>query len=324
MWCAYLVSMVAALALCAAFCGLETGVYVLNKARLDLRAERGWRSAKLLKAMLARPGNLLVVLLVGTNLAAYLVTFAISAMFLLSGAGRRTEWYTIAAATPLLFILGDSVPKNIFHRHAEVLVYRLVWALRASSVVFNVVGLAPLVRGFAWLVIRLAPARGGSRRAAGAESLWAVVAEGAASGVLTDHQAVMADRVMRIKGVALGDVMVPMSRVVAVTVGVTRGELVGVLERHNYSRLPVVDEAGGVVGVLNIYDVLTDESLSSPTDAAGTPLHLAAGVTVTDALYRMKQANSAMAIVVSKAGRPEGIVTIKDIVEEIVGELQAW
>ena len=134
----------------------------------------------------------------------------------------------------------------------------------------------------------------------------------------------MADRVMRIKGVALGDVMVPMSRVVAVTVGVTRGELVGVLERHNYSRLPVVDEAGGVVGVLNIYDVLTDESLSSPTDAAGTPLHLAAGVTVTDALYRMKQANSAMAIVVSKAGRPEGIVTIKDIVEEIVGELQAW
>ena len=93
--------MAAGLALCAAFCGLETGVYVLNKARLDLRAERGWQSAKLLKAMLARPGNLLVVLLVGTNLAAYLVTFAISAMFLLSGAGRRTEWYTIAAATPL-------------------------------------------------------------------------------------------------------------------------------------------------------------------------------------------------------------------------------
>ena len=69
----------------------------------------------------------------------------------------------------------------------------------------------------------LAPREAGPRRAGGAESLWAVLAEGAASGVLTDRQAVMADRVMRINEVSLEDVMVPMSRVAVAPVGMCRG-----------------------------------------------------------------------------------------------------
>jgi len=322
-WWLWAAAVAACVGLRALYAGLETGVYVLNKVRLDLRAGGGWGPARHVRAMLGRPNNLLAVLLIGTNLASYLATFAIGMMFLQAGAGGRTEWYTIAAATPVLFIFGESVPKNVFQRLGETLVYRCAGVLRISSVVFSACGLSPLVRGVAWLLMRAAP--GGRRRPPGSrQSLSAIMTEGAAGGVLTHSQTIMVERVIHIGEVSLGDAMIPMSRVAAVGPGVTREGLLGVLEKHSYSRLPVLDDGGRAVGVLNIYDVLTDESVSRPADAMRPAPALAADVSVTDALFRMQQANCEMGIVADAEGLAAGIVTIKDLVEEIVGELEAW
>ena len=322
-WGGWVLAAVGGVVMCAIYCGLETGIYVLNKVRLDLHAEEGRHSAQRLKTMLGRPNNLLAVLLIGTNIAAYLTTFAISAMFLLAGAGHRTEWYTIATATPLLFVLGESVPKNVFQRAGESLVYRLVWVLRISSVVFNAVGLAPLVRGFAWLCLRLLGERS-PRQASGRQYLLTIVADSAASGVLTHSQTVMADRVMHIGQVTLGQVMTPIAGVEAMSPETTRDELLTSLAGHDFSRLPVLGGDGAIVGVINIYDVLLDESVSRPASVMTTPPDLPGETTVTDALYHMRQANAAMAVVTDSSGGHVGIVTIKDLVEEIVGELAVW
>ena len=79
----------AVLAICigldAMFCGLETGIYVMNKNRLDLHAEAGQPAARFLQRMLQTPDRLLAVLLIGTNLTRYASTFAITAMFFLAG-----------------------------------------------------------------------------------------------------------------------------------------------------------------------------------------------------------------------------------------------
>ena len=322
-WCLWAAAVAACVGLRALYAGLETGVYVLNKVRLDLRAGGGSRPARHIRAMLEKPNNLLAVLLIGTNLAGYLATFAITMMFLQAGAGGRTQWYTVAAATPVLFIFGESVPKNVFQRLGETLVYRCVGALRISSMVFNACGLSPLVRGVAWLLMRLTP--GGRRRPPGSrQSLSAIMTEGAASGVLTHSQTIMVDRVMHIGEVSLGDAMIPISRVAAVGRDVTREHLLSVLEKHSYSRLLVLDDRGRAVGVLNIYDVLTDESVSRPADAMRPAPALPPDMSVTDALFRMQQANCEMGVVEDAKGFAAGIVTIKDLVEEIVGELEAW
>ncbi|MDP6582777.1 MAG: CNNM domain-containing protein [Vicinamibacterales bacterium] len=322
-WGGWTLAAVIGVVLCAIYCGLETGIYVLNKVRLDLHAEEGRHSAQRLKAMLANPNNTLAVLLIGTNIAAYLTTFAVSAMFLLAGAGHRTEWYTIATATPLLFVLGESVPKNVFQRAGEGLVYRLAWMLGASTVVFNVVGLAPLVRGFAWLCLRLLGRRS-AQQASGRQYLLAIVADSAASGVLTHNQTVMADRVMHIGQVTLDEVMTPITRVETIGPETTRDELTASLAGHSFSRLPVLDSGGAIIGVINIYDVLLDESVSQPASVMTAPPDLPGETTVTDALYHMRQANAAMAVVVDSSGQHAGIVTVKDLVEEIVGELAVW
>jgi len=322
-WGGWSLAAAAGIVLCAIYCGMETGIYVLNKARLDLHAASGRRAAKGLKAMFARANNLLAVLLIGTNLAAYLTTFAVSAMYHHAGAGRNTEFWTIVTATPLLFVLGEGVPKDIFQRSGETLVYAMVWVLRVSSVLFNAIGLAPLVRGFAWLSLRVIPSGGGSQ-ISGDQQLRAVLADSAVSGVLTHNQTVMADRVMHIGSVTLDQAMTPISRTVTLRSDTTRDELVTSLAAHSFSRLPVMDEQKRIVGITNIYDVLLDETISRPADVMIEPTALPGDITVTDALYRMKQANAAMAVVTDPSGRQAGIVTIKDLVEEIVGELAAW
>jgi len=317
-WLGWALLLVVAVGLTALFCGMETGIYVLNKVRLDLRAEAGNRRARRMRRMLASPNNLLAVLLIGTNLSSYAAAFAVTTMFVLGGSGHAAQWYALAVTTPLLFVLGDSVPKDVFQRLAETLVYRLSGLLAAANVLFRVTGLSPLVRSVSWLV--MLPLR---RLGEGEERLSAIFAEGAAAGVLSHMQSAMVDRVMHISDVYLADVMVPMEQVVCIAPDVGRAEMLERVRQNRYSRLPVRGASGEVIGVLDVYDVLAEEAVERPADRMRDALSLPETMPVTEALYRMQRGHCMMAVVRS-GGRPAGIVTIKDLVEEIVGELQEW
>lgn len=302
--------------------GIETGIYVLNKIRLDLHASAGSKSAKRLSRLVAKPDNLLVVILIGTNIGAYIATFAISALYILFGAGQNAEWYTIATATPLLFILGESLPKNVFRRFGETLTHKCSIFLELSSVAFNWCGLAPLIRFVSRLIMMLTPA--GRRTDTPLARLTArhIVAEGAASGVITHFQSVMAQRAMEIKLVAIDTAMTPMDRVVTVPVDITRDQLTGIMRTHNYSQFPVTDQTGQIVGILNIFDMLIGDT-QNVMQVARKPITIDHESSVTDALYHLNTANRLMAVV-TKDDNPVGIITVKDLVEEIVGELEEW
>ncbi|MCK4275645.1 MAG: DUF21 domain-containing protein [Phycisphaerae bacterium] len=322
-WVAWIAVFVVSVLAGAFYAGIETGIYVLNKIRLDLAAESGDRSAILLRRHLRNPNNLLTVLLVGTNISGYVATFAVTTMFVLGGYGESAEWLTLAAATPVLFIFRESVPKNVFQRLGEKLTYRLGWVLGASSVLLNACGLAPLVKGFAWGLMRLS--RSPDRRGGAGQTLPArLVAEGYASGVLTQSQSRMADRVMRIGHVTLGDVMIPMDKVVQAPQDAGREQLLELIREQNYSHLPLLNQDGKVVGILDTYDVLADETKTAPSNLAAAPVVLDASLTVTDALYRMQAARAVIAVVQDDGGKDVGIVTIKDLIEQIVGELTDW
>ncbi len=318
-WAGWWALLVVGTAMSAFFSGMETGIYRMNKIRLDLRADSGVPAARRLSRMLGNTNNVLAVLLIGTNVANYSVTFAVTTMFVLAGTGRAAEWYALAAASPLLFVFGETVPKSVFHRRAETLTYRLSGLLRLSDLACRVTGFSPLVLALSWLLTR--PLRG--RREAVEERLGAVFAEGQASGVLTQDQSVMVDRVMNIHDVRVEDAMTPMRRVTGVRSDISQRELLETIRRSSYSRLPVRDARGAVTGVLDVYDVLTEDDVANPTERMSEPLRLPVDLTVTEALYRMQRLHKRLAVVRS-AGRDVGIVTIKDLVEEIVGELKAW
>ena len=307
----------------AFFCGMETGIYVLNKIRLDLAAESGQASARLLRRLLAKPNNLLSVLLIGTNLAGYFATFAVSSILILAGYEKSAEWMTLLVATPILFVLAESVPKNVFARLAEKNIYRLTWLLAASSALLNAVGIVPLVRGFSSMLIALAGSKGQMARHS-QPLLATLVAEGHASGALTHFQSIMADRVMRIGEINLAKVMVPMAAVVKADSNAVADELMEIISRERYSRIPLLDKSGQVSSILDTFDVLAGTGEYEPKVLGRPAIILAEDTSVTDALYRLQKAKEVIAVVADPAGKHVGIVTIKDLVEEIVGELHQW
>ncbi|MCD4825315.1 MAG: CNNM domain-containing protein [Phycisphaerae bacterium] len=304
--------------------GLEIGIYVLNKVRVELRAEAGNPQARKLRRLLQKPNRLLTVLLIGTNIHAYLAAFAVTCLFMLAGEGERAEMYTIMVTTPLLFVFSDSVPKNVYRKLAETLVYRLAWLLRAADTLFTWTGLSPLVRLFSEGLLRLLGQKKSHPSLLGHEGITAMLAEGHATGTLTFSQTNMAERVMSISHLHLSDVLTPAEEVIAMPHDVTYDEFLRRIARHSHSRLPLLKEDGQIAGIVDIYDVLTDDSRRQPAHWMTQPLRIPRTAGVTEALYLMQRSRHSLAVVTDEHDSYVGIVTIKDLVEEIVGEIEEW
>jgi CBS domain containing-hemolysin-like protein len=163
-----------------------------------------------------------------------------------------------------------------------------------------------------------------SHQALAHEGLAAILAEGQASGALTHAQSIMADRVMHLTDVTVAAVRKPLKNVLTAPQSVTREQLLELVREANYTRIPLLRDDGSVAGILDIYEVLMAEAPVRPADRMAPPLVIPDAWTVTDALYHMQTEHAPMAVVADGGGRHVGIVAVKDLVEQIVGELGAW
>lgn len=311
----------------ALFAGLETGTYVLNKARLELRIAHGDRRARRLGRALSRPQDMLAALLIATNASHYWVTALAVLMFTQSGVGKP-QLYTTMIVTPLLFVLGEMVPKNLFRVAGETLTYRLGFVVAALMGVCRWTGLSALVAAISRAVLWLMPGRPETSTAAlePRQRLHSFLSEGHAHGVLSEYQSRMAHRVVAMPLTTIREVMVPRANVVSIPVDCTRERFIETLSGHNFSRLAVWrDTPDNVIGIVNVYDVLyDDDSNAAPATHMAEPLKLAERDNVSGALLTLQRAHRSIGVVTDEKDRFVGIVTLKDLVEEIVGELEAW
>jgi len=149
-----------------------------------------------------------------------------------------------------------------------------------------------------------------------------LLAEGRASGALTHAQSLIAERIVSIGQVDVRDVMVPLEKAVVVSESVTKDELRRLLADRCPERLGVYRDAkDNVIGVLNVYDALLDESGPGPSAHIAPAVRLDEGLTVTKALVQLQLRRAAVGVVCGPKGRVVGLVTLRNLVEEIVGEL---
>jgi putative hemolysin len=315
------------LAASALLSGLETGIYVLNKVRLELRGAAGELNARRLRKAMARPQELLTSVLIGINAANYLVTIAVVALFSLTDTDNA-DLYAVAVATPVLFVFGEMVPKNLFRIAAETWPYRLAPLLTAMMKVCRVTGISPALAGLNRLMLHLL--RPDRHEVSGPldsrQRVQRFLAEGHAHGVLTAFQSHMASRVVLLRTTVIRDVMVALHHVVSIPLDCSRARFIENIKGHHYSRLVVWSERPrSIVGTVDIYDVLYDDDpTAAPAKHLAEAVRLSEALNVADALIALQRSRQTLGVVVNVADRPIGIVTIKDLVEEIVGELEEW
>ena len=310
------------------FSGSETGVYCLNHVRLRVASERGDLRARRLERMMRRPEDLVIATLLGTNIADYLATAFVTALFMGAAVSEHlVEIYATMVVTPLIFVFGGLVPKDWFRREANVLMMHLGSVTTMWLRFTRATGLVWLLRRVTKALVRwLDP----GETAAGVELLprartLALLREGAARGGLTHLQRDLMERVLKLSDVRCGDVMIPRTRSAIVSEDIKREDFLRIARMAHFSRLPVYrGHQRHIVGVVNVYDVLTDRDSRPVAAHVRPPLTLPTQMRVPAALLRMQRAREAMAIVVDAAGHCVGVLTLKDLVEEIVGELEVW
>jgi CBS domain containing-hemolysin-like protein len=308
---------------------VETGSYRLNRIRLRVRANAGDRRAATLLGLLTDLPGLVVAILIINNAANYLVTAGTTILLSEKAIGlsdMMVQLVATAVVTPVLFVFCELLPKYLFAADPERFMSPLAGTVRGTYRLLYGLGLVPALKGVSRIVMRIAH----KRRAepfTPRQRLRAVLGEGAAEGVISGYQHELVGRVLGMREQLVSRVMIPIGSVAGVPLDITRHQFVEELRRHSYSRLPVWEGSREhVVGIVHINDVLAvkGDSMDLPAlmrrDFVVVPPDMAVG----QAMLALRKARAAMAIVSDAKGRAVGIITIKDLVEEIVGELAAW
>lgn len=312
------------------FAGSEMGAYAINRVRLSLRASlsrgkgtpRMLSSARTLKDELDNPTRLLAALLLGYNITSYLAAEGLTMLLEHWGFGSfGILVFTVFIATPLLFVVNDAAPKELFRLQSDRLMYAVAPLLRLVRCFFLYTGVLPVI---GWLTKRLAALVPGgiSETTTPRQNMAELLKEGARHGVISESQASLLDRAMSLRDTSVGDEMIPWLRCHTLSETWSRSRVLDFISAYPQSRFPLVNTKGQLLGLVDAIDVLTNPD-ASLTSLARPAMELDPVLSVRDALARLNAAGQRLAVVKLR-GKPVGIVTAKDLVEPLTGELEAW
>jgi CBS domain containing-hemolysin-like protein len=310
------------LALCvlasALYSGSEIGFYSLSPVQVDLEARQGGRTARIVRLLMQDDSALLITILIGNNLALELATLAGDSL-LEAGPGTRGALLVSAVLTPILFLFGEALPKDIFRRRPHALIGLGAQFLLLSRIVFW-----PLER-LLWLVSRglerlLGLKTGVVAQVRGAETVRAFFEAGRQSGALTERASVLAHNALQMRSTPIERAMVPWENVLHLSEEASLEDQVAIVRRSRFSRLPVVTPSGAVQGYVHQMDVLFGGGTTAPLDKLRPVLALTADTPVDRALQTLRGGGHRVAVV-GELAAPVGWVTLKDLVEEISGDL---
>lgn len=313
----------ACLVLLACFAGGETAMYSVSRVRLEMEARQGRFAPKLVQRLMRDDVVLLVVLLIGNVLVVELITFqAEHAAETLRLPGWGIELVLSLVLTPIVFLFGEALPKELFRRRPHALLTFVAPVLALARVLFW--PLERLLGAFARGVTRLLGLKPELLAVvSGREAVKTLLTESLRAGELPPQAEQIAQNVLKLRTIQIERAMVPWSRVLWLDARKSQAELYTQIARAPYTRLPVLGTRGELQGYVHQLDVLGAGPGVPVVDHLRPLVELAPHTPVDKALARLRVAGQRLAIVGTRE-RPVGLLTLKDLVEEISGDLAGW
>ncbi|MFC6756639.1 MULTISPECIES: hemolysin family protein [Haloarcula] len=314
--------------LSAFFSSSEIAMFSLPAHRTEALVEDGVPGSRTLQQLKADPHRLLVTILVGNNLvniAMSSIATGLLGFYLSRGQAVLAATFGITA---IVLLFGESAPKSYAVENTESWALRIAKPLKASEKV-----LLPLILFFDYLT-RIVNKITGGRSAIETsyvtrEEIQDIIETGEREGVLDEEEREMLQRTLRFNDTIAKEVMTPRLDMTAVAKDASVREALETAIQSGHARLPVYEGSlDNVIGVVHIRDLVRDldygekfaddivlEELIEPT------LHVPESKNVDDLLTEMRAERLHMVIVIDEFGTTEGLVTMEDLTEEIVGEI---
>ncbi len=303
------------------FSGTETAMVSVDRARMRALAEQGSRRAGLIDALLHTPEKFFSTTLLGTNIFVVLSN-AVATFLVINYLGGQYKYLTIIIMTPIILILGEIAPKTVYRYHAEQITSFLVYPLRVISVIFYpfVATLASITRLFVKLMgVESAQFRPQTTR----EDLENYLATWNIDSGLRTAEKKIVERIFDFSETEVEDIMIPLVNVAALEIGDSIGNAIRLAQKTGYSRIPVYSqEAYNIMGIIHAFDLLTAQRKTQTLKDLMRPAPYVPNTAPVDELLKqLRTEGNSIAIVVNEYGGAVGIVTIEDILEEVVGEI---
>jgi CBS domain containing-hemolysin-like protein len=307
----------------AFFSGCEIGMISINRFKMEQRSQEGNTSARMILDLIGKPERLFATTSLGTNVAVVCAS-AVFTAFMITRFGEWGDFVSMLIISPVILFGGEIIPKVIFQNRADSIMQFFIYPLNVFcrilspiitlfSIIYNFL-LRLLLRGSH--TVNLTPiSREQIRYISHPDSL---------SSELDIDEKKMIHRIFNFGELRADQVMVPLVQTYAISDGATVREVNQVSNETGFSRLPVFHERMfNLIGILNTFDLLTIPEDDSPiTEMIRPAYYVPPNKKLDDLLKELQQRGLHIAIVVDEYGGCIGIVTIEDIVEEIVGEIE--
>lgn len=316
------------------FSGTEIAYVSANRLKLEIRARKNTISAKNLGFFLRNPEAFMSTTLIGNNIVnvlyATLMTFFLTAPI--------NHWYEIAIgnfpsditiliiqttiASLLVMVFGEVFPKAIFRTYSDLFISVLSLPLRVCSYLFS-----PLVflsnkaaRSLIGLFQKDAPPMEEYFRRSDIELLFKEIGDDN-NGDLDKEDSEILTNVLELQNIRVKESMIPRTEIVAVEKGSTVQVALQTFIDSGFSKLPVYEESiDNIVGVIIAYDLFKDPKT---LDEIIRPIkHVPSSQRSKTLLAEFRRLNVSMAVVIDEYGGTAGLVTIEDLIEEVVGDIQ--
>jgi putative hemolysin len=301
--------------------GSEIALVAANRKRLSHLARSNSRIARLTHRMLREPSWFLSTSLVGSNLAEVTNTALVTSI-LISLYGSRGDIYAFLLLTPLILIFGEILPKTLFQQKADH------WAPKIAPIIwfFSVI-LFPLVwmmSGVTRFVLGFLRLKGEKGPYITREELQLLLRTEGEATDMKPMEKDMIHRIFRFSTTKVKEVMIPLVEVVALEENSAVEEAIALTRKENYSRYPVFRErVDNIIGILHSFDLLLALGKEETIQSFVRPISFCPETKpVDELLLELQQNQEAMAAVVDEYGGGVGIVTVEDILEEVVGEIE--
>ena len=305
--------------LSAFFAGSETALISVHKIRLkhwSRTAKRGGREAA---EFLVRPEVVLSTLLVGTNIME--VTFASFASAYLDKLHLQKA---IVLAINTLFILtfAEVIPKALFRDHATFIAQRVLLPLKVWHYIFFPITIA--TSSIANLLTRLTHGDRLSRNLLfSRREMLALMAEGEREGSVERNTRKLVSALFAFSEAPVREAMIPRTEIAAVEKGASVSAVMELVTQKGYSRIPVYEEnLDNIIGFINVLDIMVKEDPTLKIDDSIRPISYFPETKKCDELLlELRRQKGHIAVVIDEYGGTAGLITLEDLLEEVVGDI---
>lgn len=320
----YFVAIVVLIALSAFFSASEMSFSSANRIRLENMAEDGVRGAKTALHIVEKFDDALSAILIGNNLVNIGMSSLGSVVAILITGNEDWTWVSTVILTVLVIIFGETMPKIVAKKNANRLVLIFCYPIRLLTIVLKPV--IWIVVGLINLIMKLFPKNGEDLDEEEAQQeLQSIIETAEDEKVLDEDQSELVQAALEFGDVRVSEVMTARVDISALDVEDDWDEILESVENSTFSRLPVYEDSiDNIVGILYLnkfYRRLTDEEPLELRELLSPPIYVYKTTRLPDALNELRSAKQHLAIVTDEYGGTLGVVTIEDILEQLVGEI---